>query len=190
MSDLHDEVPGRRRPHSQPPAAPYQEIDLVSELEQLQREAAWTTGQNAKTLVKQDALRVVLTALKAHVRIPEHQTDGQISIHAIRGRMLVRADGRTFDLSAGTLLALDRGVRHDIEALEDSAFLLTIAWSRDHVHVGVAKPTWSRPPCDNPNPRQLGATPPPHRGDDSRDGPAPSWRAADGLAVVVRCWCP
>ena len=128
MSDSHDEAPARRRPHSQPQPAPYLELDLVSELEQLQREAVWATGQNAKTLVKHDALRVVLTAVKAHVRIPEHQTDGQISIQAIRGRMLVRAQGRTFDLSAGTLLALDRGVRHAIEALEDSAFLLTIAW--------------------------------------------------------------
>jgi len=26
------------------------------------------------------------------------------------------------------LLALDRGILHDVEALEDSAFLLTIAW--------------------------------------------------------------
>jgi hypothetical protein len=40
----------------------------------------------------------------------------------------MRALGRTFDLPAGSLLALDRGLPHDVEALEDSAFLLTIAW--------------------------------------------------------------
>ena len=105
-----------------------------------------------------------------------------------RGRQAPRKDRPQGGRTPGRAPARFPGP--SIEALEDSAFLLTIAWSRDHVHVGVAKPTWSRPPCDNPNPRQLGATPPPHRGDDSRDGPAPSWRAADGLAVVVRCWCP
>jgi quercetin dioxygenase-like cupin family protein len=40
----------------------------------------------------------------------------------------VRAQGRTFDLPAGSLLALDQGIPHDVEALEESAFLLTIAW--------------------------------------------------------------
>jgi hypothetical protein len=40
----------------------------------------------------------------------------------------VRAEGRTFDLPTGRLLALDHGLPHDVEALEESAFLLTIAW--------------------------------------------------------------
>ena len=102
----------------------------MRELEQLRQEPEWSTGQNAKTLVKHDELRVVLTALKAHMRIPEHQTDGQISIQTIRGRILIRAEGRTFDLPVGTFLALDRGVRHDVEGVEDSAFLLTIARPR------------------------------------------------------------
>jgi quercetin dioxygenase-like cupin family protein len=78
--------------------------------------------------VKYDNLRVVLTALKANSRIPPHQTAGRISIHTVRGRIQVRAEGRTFNLPAGSLLALDQGLRHDVEALEDSAFLLTIAW--------------------------------------------------------------
>lgn len=130
MSEPQDEGRARRRPHAQPVAAPYLEIDLVRELEQLQQEPEWAAGQNAKTLVKQDDLRVVLTALRPRVRIPEHQTDGQISIQTIRGRILVRAEGRTFDLPVGTLLTLDRGVRHDVEAVEESAFLLTIAWPR------------------------------------------------------------
>ena len=38
------------------------------------------------------------------------------------------ASGRTFSLRHSGLLALDHGVAHDIEALEESAFLLTIAW--------------------------------------------------------------
>ena len=109
-------------------AAPYLELDLAKELEQLHREPGWTSGQNARTLVKYDDLRIVLTALRAHARIPAHQTEGRISIHAVAGHLQVRAQGRTFDLPAGRLLALDQLVPHDVEALEDSAFLLTIAW--------------------------------------------------------------
>ena len=43
------------------------------------------------------------------------------------GHIRLNASGRTFDLRPGSLLALDQGVPHDIEALEESAFLLTIA---------------------------------------------------------------
>jgi quercetin dioxygenase-like cupin family protein len=109
-------------------AASFLEFDLMRELEQLHREPDWNRGQNAKTLVKYDDFRVVLIALKAHARLPGHHNKGRISIQTVAGRLLVRAEGRTFDLPVGTLLALDRDVPHDVEALEESALLLTIAW--------------------------------------------------------------
>jgi len=109
-------------------AAPYLEFDLARETEQLHREPGWQSGQNARTLVKFADLRIVLTTLKAHSRIPGHQTRGRISIQTISGHLHVRAQGRTFDLPPGGLLALDQDVPHDVEALEDSSLLLTIAW--------------------------------------------------------------
>jgi len=125
---MSDESTLHRRPHPNAMAARYLEFDVTSELEQLYREAAWQSGQNAKTLVKFDDLRIVLVALKAHSRIPGLQTDGHISIQTVAGHIQVRAEGRTFDLPSGRLLALDQQLPHDVEALEDSAFALTIAW--------------------------------------------------------------
>lgn len=128
MQDPKNEEVLHRRPHPQPMASPYLEFDLARELGELHRESEWQTGQNGKTLVKYDDLRIVLTVLKAGRRIAEHQTEARISIQTVAGRLQVRAEGRTFTLPAGTLLALDRGLPHEVEALEDSAFLLTIAW--------------------------------------------------------------
>ena len=128
MSDAHPEDSQHRRPHPQPMAAPFLEFDLTRELEQLHCEPQPTSGQNAKTLVKYDDFRVVLIALRAHTRIPGHHAEGRISVQTIRGHIRLRALERTFDLRAGSLLTLDQGVAHDVEALEDSAFLLTIAW--------------------------------------------------------------
>lgn len=127
---MSDTPTKHRRPHPTPMAAPYLEFDITSELEQLYREAGWQSGLTAKTLVKFDDLRIVLMALKARSRIPGHQTQGRISIHTVAGHIQVRAQGRTFDLPSGRLLALDQRLPHDVEALEDSAFLLTIAWPR------------------------------------------------------------
>lgn len=128
MSNTVEEHTQHRRPHPQAMAAPYLEFDLRGEIEQLQREPEWTGGRNAKTLVKYDDFRVVLTALRAQARLPSHRTEGRISIQTLQGHIQVRAAERTFDLPAGGLLALDRAVAHEVQALEDSVLLLTIAW--------------------------------------------------------------
>jgi len=128
MSDAARHESAHRRPHAPPMASPFLEFDLTTEVDRLHREATWTTGRNARTLMKYDDFRVVLTALQAQTRIPEHKTEGRISVHMLSGHIRLNASGRTFDLLPGSLLALDQGARHDIEALEESAFLLTIAW--------------------------------------------------------------
>jgi hypothetical protein len=79
MSDTARHELAHRRPHAPPMASPFLEFDLTTEINQLQREATWNTGRNARTLMKYDDFRVVLTALKANMRIPEHKTEGRIS---------------------------------------------------------------------------------------------------------------
>jgi len=117
-----------RRPHTPPMADPFMEFDLPAEIHRLHAETTWNTGQNARTLIKYNDFRVVLIALAAQARMPEHKADGRISIHVLSGHIQLRASGRTFSLRSGGLLALDHGVSHDVRALEESALLLTIAW--------------------------------------------------------------
>jgi len=128
MSEIQDLSTPNRRAHPQPMAGTYLEFDLVREIEQLHHEPDWSSGQNAKTLVKYDDLRVVLIALRARARMPDHRTDGRLSIQVVQGHVQMRAEGRTFDLRTGRMLALDRGLPHDVEAVEDSTLLLTVAW--------------------------------------------------------------
>ena len=128
MSEPYAGLPPTR-PHPSALAGPYLEADLTREIDQLHEEAEWNNGHNAKTLIKYEDLRVVLQVLKAHARIPQHATASRISIQTITGHIHVRASGRTFDLPAGRILALDRSIAHDVEAAQDSAFLLTIVRS-------------------------------------------------------------
>lgn len=114
---------------SQRVAAPVMTFDLAGEIEQLHAEPAWRTGdRNAKTLVKESDLRVVLTALKAGASTAPHQVDAPATLQVLRGCLRVHLPEGPVELSAGGLLALDRNIRHRVEALEDSAFLLTLPW--------------------------------------------------------------
>lgn len=112
----------------QPTAGPYLEFNLADAAERLRHEPAWSTGRNSRTMLKYADFRIVLIVLRAQHRMEEHHTDANISVQTLSGHMRVRAGGRLFDMPAGDLLALERGMPHDVEAVEDSAFLLTIAW--------------------------------------------------------------
>ena len=112
--------------------APSLRFDLEREVRRLWEEKASRLGRNAKTLVKHQDLRVVLTVLRAGGRIQEHKASGRISIQTLEGHLrmhLLHAPKvELIDLPAGHLLVLDQGVPHDVEAQADSAFLLTVAW--------------------------------------------------------------
>lgn len=109
-------------------AGPFQEIHLAGEIERLWQEPLWQGGRNSKTLVKHADLRIVLTALKANHYLHEHEAAGSISVHTLAGHIRLHVPGRTFDLPAGCMVALEQELRHDVESLQDSTYLLTIAW--------------------------------------------------------------
>jgi quercetin dioxygenase-like cupin family protein len=119
------------RPHAGSMSTAFMELDLPSEVGRLHEESAWNTGQNARTLIKYDTLRVVLVTLRAGKTLAEHRTEGRISIQLLSGHVEIKAGGRTFNLRPGGLLALDRNLPHDVRALQESAVLLTVAWP-DH----------------------------------------------------------
>jgi quercetin dioxygenase-like cupin family protein len=58
----------------------------------------------------------------------EHRTAARISVQTLAGHIRLRLPDRTAELPAGKLLVLDQCVPHDVEAEEDSAFLLTLSW--------------------------------------------------------------
>src|SRR6202162_4662242 len=106
------------------------QFNLASELDQLHRDEAWLhpTGRSSKTLVKYPDLRIVLIAMKANTRMHEHTAAGRISVHSLNGHIRIHLPEQVVDLPVGHLLALDHCVPHDVEASEDSAFLLTLSW--------------------------------------------------------------
>jgi len=80
-----------------------------------------------EAFVEEGGFRLVLTALKTGARLREHRTPGWVSIHAMTGHLRVRTAGCEMDLAAGHVLVLARDEPHEVEALEESAFLLTVA---------------------------------------------------------------
>ena len=61
----------------------------------------------------------------------EHRAEGRISIHQLMGKIRIQLPDQNVNLAVGQLLVLDCGMVHDVAALEESAFLLTVSWPKD-----------------------------------------------------------
>jgi len=107
-------------------------FDLAKEADRLRAESPWSQhGSNGVTLVKYSDLRIVLMLMKPATTVQEHHAGARISVHALSGHVRLRLGEETVDLHAGHLLALEKDTPHDLEAVEESAVLLTIAWQGD-----------------------------------------------------------
>ena len=101
------------------------ELEKLKDAESWQREA----GRSSETIVKYPEFRIVLIRMKPGSYMSHHRAEGPISVHAVLGKIRVHLpDDRIEELNPGDLLALERGLEHDVEALEECAFLLTIPW--------------------------------------------------------------
>ncbi|HKV81536.1 MAG TPA: hypothetical protein VJP02_25540 [Candidatus Sulfotelmatobacter sp.] len=103
------------------------DLDISHEIEQLYQCGKWQNGTSRKQLIRFSDFHIGLTAMKADARIGLHLNSGRISVQTIEGHIRMHAGSQTFDLPKGRMLVLDRAVPHDVEALADSAFLLTVA---------------------------------------------------------------
>ena len=108
--------------------------NIQGELEKLKNADSWQreTGRSSETIVKYPEFRIVLIRMKPGSYMSHHRAEGPISVHAVLGKIKVHLpDDRTEELVPGDLLAIERGLEHDVEALEECAFLLTIAWPEE-----------------------------------------------------------
>ncbi|TXD39911.1 hypothetical protein FRC96_05680 [Lujinxingia vulgaris] len=83
-------------------------------------------GQLARTLVHTPDLRVVIIALAADRTIAEHHASATVTVHCLSGRLRLQLPDRQVELLAGNLLALGKDLPHDVHALEDGVFVLTL----------------------------------------------------------------
>ncbi|MBB5344190.1 cupin domain-containing protein [Tunturibacter empetritectus] len=104
------------------------QFDLHQEIADAEQKKPWQSGHYAKTLFKKHDLRVVLIVMENAARMKEHHADGTLSVQVLKGQIRFSVHSKPHDLKAGDLITLSASIRHEVEALQDSAFLLTISW--------------------------------------------------------------
>jgi quercetin dioxygenase-like cupin family protein len=109
-------------------SAPVIAIDWKEEIRSLRASPSYQTADHtARTLAKHDAMRVVLVVMRAGGRMGEHHADSAISVHCLKGRFCLDVAGATHDLTPGDVLVVGDRLPHSVVAVDECAFLLTIA---------------------------------------------------------------
>jgi len=105
--------------------------------EHLERAATTGTGRSSSTVYggHEHALRQTLIALVAGTSMSEHDSPGEATLLVLRGRLRLHADGASWDGRTGDLLVIPP-VRHSVEALEDTAAVLTVVKTGSAVSSG------------------------------------------------------
>jgi quercetin dioxygenase-like cupin family protein len=116
--------PRRERPTS---PLPLLQISFAEQLERLKQEPAWHSGdRNAITLTKEPQLRVLLLAMKRGSNLHEHRASGPVTIQVVSGLVRLTVSAQVLDLKPGELAILESAIAHEVEAVEESALLLTL----------------------------------------------------------------
>jgi quercetin dioxygenase-like cupin family protein len=106
---------------------PLMSFVTAEEIARLKASPQWQTESRAAiTLTKNEAFTIVLVALHRGAALREHQTDGQLTLTVLDGTIRFRAGAEERVLERGMLAALGAQIKHEVEALEDCAFALTV----------------------------------------------------------------
>jgi len=92
-----------------------------------------TSGRSAKTLHggRGRALRQTLVVMLAGHRMDEHVSPGEATVLVLGGTLKVHTAEHQIELGEGDFLIVPPD-RHSVDALEDSAFLLTVIKPEGH----------------------------------------------------------
>ena len=117
------------RPSAPAPAADaISRFDLQEEITAANDSRPWASGVFSRTLVKRPDLRLVLVMLEAGARMKDHHADGSVAVQVLDGRIRLRAAEAEEELGPGQMVTMAPSMRHEVEALDACAFLLTLSW--------------------------------------------------------------
>jgi quercetin dioxygenase-like cupin family protein len=112
---------------ARPPVALPVHADLPQQIDALLADPLFQQrGHSARTLFDSPDLRVLLVVLRGGRRVSEQAPGNRIVLEVLLGELLVKLDGGATKVPLGHLVAFEKGIAHEVEAVEDCAFLVSL----------------------------------------------------------------
>lgn len=122
LDATHNRPEGDRQINS-----PVLSIDIPSYIEQITNENAWQeSDRNAITVFKSDKMKIVLMALHRKAEVQTAHPENVLSIHVLKGKIVVVANEKETDADKGQIIAMHDKIPYKIKAVKKSLVLLTV----------------------------------------------------------------
>jgi quercetin dioxygenase-like cupin family protein len=83
-------------------------------------------GHRQITIAKRKGFSLLLFDFESGATLPDHEVDGEVTIHVLDGELHIDTDSNQHEVEAGEILILAPRVTHDVEAPVESRMLLTV----------------------------------------------------------------
>lgn len=112
--------------------APLVHIDVKEKVKAIKKESTWKdSDRNSMTIYKNESMRLVLIALHKDAVLQRHTANGNISVQVLDGKIEFSTDEQSMILEEMDMIALHRGIPHEVKAIKESVFLLTMHPEKD-----------------------------------------------------------
>jgi quercetin dioxygenase-like cupin family protein len=102
-------------------------FDLAAEAARLRAEPRpGKDGHRQIVLFRQEPVSLVLFDLEPGGSLADHEAEGLVTIHVLSGRVEVRTPETRHEVTAGSVLVLRPGIKHDLVAAVAAEVLVTI----------------------------------------------------------------
>jgi quercetin dioxygenase-like cupin family protein len=105
-----------------------QKLSLEALGRELLERAATGPGRAGQTVVggHEKSLRQTVIAMTADAELTEHASPGEATVHVLRGRVVLSANGQSWEGRDGDLIIVP-DAPHSLRAKHDSVIVLTVA---------------------------------------------------------------
>ena len=125
----HDTTSGSDTRDARPLRDPLMRFVLLDEIARLAGEPQWAANdRNAIVLAKDARFRMVLTVLRPGARFADKDGEATFSLQLVTGSVTVARDEQQLLLAPGEIAVVEAGASWFVEAAEESAVLMTLAW--------------------------------------------------------------
>lgn len=103
-------------------------FDTDALISQIKSEEAWSrSDRNSLTIFKNDSLCMVIVGLHPEAAMKKHSATGAITVQVLQGDIIFETLNQKSELTRGKMIALPAGIPHQVYAVKESFFLLTLA---------------------------------------------------------------
>ena len=103
-------------------------FDIDALISQIKSEEAWTkSDRNSLTIFKNDFLCMVIIGLQPDAAMKKHSATAALTVQVLQGSLIFETENQKSELTMGKMIVLPAGIPHQVYALKESFFLLTLA---------------------------------------------------------------